>query len=273
MDTTHPDNEREMRARPGATPRPNRVPGRGGQAAHGSAATDHPGKWVASAQNRAGRDRLTQCLSTFLTRRGFALAGTSLVVALGNPAMTDAKKKRKKKKKSGSKNSNPTPAQPACSTACGSGQVCQNGSCICPNNAACARDCCASTETCIRGECCAHGQVCDGDCCGGDEVCANRSPGGAKGCCANPLVVRGETCCPTGSLSTRLNCGSYQCAYALSGTGPGGCDLWCKVGYEGAGCGPGVPGFPTGDPNRGCCCGQIASPGVCTYPIPGQIPG
>lgn len=277
METPLPEHEREMRARPLAAPRPDHKTGRDCQAALRAAANDLLDTPGTPAQSRTGIDRLTQFLSGFLTRRGFAQAGVGLALALGAEATADAKKKRKrnkrkKKSKPGSNNPNPTPTptDPACSPACEGGNSCQDGLCVCTSDVLCNQTCCALAEACVRGECCPNNRVCNSNCCDTGEVCENISPGGAKGCCSNPLVVRGETCCPTGSLSTRLNCGSYQCALALSGSGPGGCDLWCKVGYEGAGCGPGVPGFPAEDPGRGCCCNEIANPGVCTYPVPGN---
>lgn len=268
-----PENERDTRARPASAQRPVHDTRRESERIVGVATLERQREPVAPTLGRTGMDRLTQLLSAFLTRRGFAHAGAGLLVALGAATTADAKKKKKRKKKrrgTSRPKPTPTPTGPTCSPACEDGYSCSDGECVCPSTVLCNQACCSSDETCVRGACCSNTQVCAGNCCGSDETCHAISPGGAKGCCSNPLVVRGETCCPTGSLTTRLNCGSYQCAFALSGTGPGGCDLWCKVGFEGAGCGPGVPGFPAGDPGRGCCCAAIAEPGVCTYPVPGN---
>ena len=136
-----------------------------------------------------------------------------------------------------------------------------------PQDQSCQGDCCQAADACIRGACCPSTQVCSGTCCASGQHCANIVPGGVKGCCDQTLSIRGEVCCPTGTLNTVLNCGSYQCKAGLSGTGPGGCDLWCKVGYEGAHCAHGIPGLPDPlDPENHCCCVDVAHPDVCAYP-------
>lgn len=275
MEPTHPDNERDMWFRPAALPRPTREALHEPDSDHPAAPQERQRKPGNATQSHPGIDRLTQCLSAFLTRRGFAQAGTGLLLAVGAEATADAKKrkKRKGKKKKKGDTSKPTPtptttpAPVVCSPSCEKGLSCQNGTCMCASNVTCNAACCPSNASCVRGECCANSKVCAGNCCDADKACHNISPGGAMGCCSNPLVVRGETCCPTGSLTTRLNCGSYQCAYALSGSGPGGCDLWCKVGYEGGRCEHGLEGFPVpGAPDVGCCCGEILNGGTCAYP-------
>jgi hypothetical protein len=236
-------------------------------------------------------DRLTQFFARTHSRRRLRDIAAVIFGVIGLHAGADAKKrKKKKKKKRGNGNVVGT-----CTPACDDGYTCEKGVCACPNNVFCEGSCCAASDVCLEGDCCPNDQICDGvccpdgnscvrneccsnsrvcgtTCCEGSEVCANIVPGGIKGCCENPLTIRGETCCPTGSITTRLNCGSYQCKYALSGTGPGGCDLWCKVGSggEGAGCSRDIEGFPVpGDPEQQCCCGNPAHPGVCTYPVPG----
>jgi hypothetical protein len=240
-------------------------------------------------------DRLTQFLASAHSRRrigGMAaavLAGRGVHlpadIALGN------RKKRKKKKKKRNRNPGET-----CTPACGDGFACNNGVCACASNVICDDSCCAAGDVCLAGDCCPDDQACvgvccpDGNscvrneccsnsrecgttCCEGSEICANIVPGGIKGCCENTLTIRGETCCPTGSLSTRLNCGSYQCKYALSGTGPGGCDLWCRVGAggEGAYCARDIEGIPVPeDPDVECCC-TAGQPVACVYPVPNPI--
>lgn len=273
MEPAHAENTQDIRARPAASQRPAQETPHQDDRAHRVVTPGRLGEPGAPVQNRTGVGRLTQYLSAFVTRRGFAIAETGLLLALDAEATASAKRKRKrKKKKRGPSHPNPTPTppNPTCSPGCEHGYSCSEGECVCASDVLCDAGCCGADETCVRAECCPNTRVCAANCCNADEVCKTISPGGAKGCCTNPLVVRGENCCPTGSLETRLNCGSYQCAYALSGTGPGGCDLWCKVGVEGGMCGPGIPGFPAGDPGRGCCCGAIANPGVCTYPVPGN---
>lgn len=234
-------------------------------------------------------ERLTQFLAESRSRRRLVDVLAPALVAVGWGAGADARKRkrRKKKKKKGNGNAGGT-----CQPACADGYSCDAGVCTCRSNVICDERCCAAGEACLEAGCCADDQVCNGaccpeqnrcirnaccfetrvcngDCCENDEVCANIAPGNVKGCCDSPMTIRGEICCPTGSLQTRLNCGSYQCSAALSGTGPGGCDMWCKVGFEGTFCGPDIEGFPVpGEPNRACCCTEIAPELICVYPFP-----
>ena len=217
---------------------------------------------------RAGFDRLSQIVTSYFSRRAIGKWAAGLLVAGGFTGNAEAKKKRKKKKKNGAPNSPTSPGAPGptCTPVCSDGFTCTDGACVCAGPA-CNDTCCPADASCIRGECCPPTRVCDGNCCSNGQYCANIVPGGVKGCCSSPLSIRGETCCPTGSLATRLNCGSYQCNAGLSGTGPGGCDLWCKIGFEGSLCGPGVPGIPTGENNgRACCCTAVGTNGTCVWP-------
>jgi hypothetical protein len=210
------------------------------------------------SRERASFERLTQCLAIFFSRRGLGRLGVGLLVASGVVADAEAKKKHKHKKKP----KRPAPVPPASPVPPPPGPPSD------PTCNPCNTACCDAADSCIRGACCPATQVCSGNCCTSGQHCANIVPGGIKGCCDNPLSIRGETCCPTGRLETVLNCGSYQCKASLSGTGPGGCDLWCKIGYEGRRCDRDIEGFPNpNDPDVHCCCTDlIAEPGICIYP-------
>lgn len=163
-------------------------------------------------------------------------------------------------------------------------QRCNNGTC-CQNGVCCGNHCCLSSQVCCGGtECCdGHcagstccrrlGETCggDGDCCG-DAKCKSgtcRFCPTTSLCCEQPITVRGEQCCPTGSGNSYFcsvsQTRSYKCTYFLSGTGPGGCDVWCISGHEGGLCGPNVQGFPSpgSNPPQFCCC---TVQGACSYP-------
>jgi hypothetical protein len=154
--------------------------------------------------------------------------------------------------------------------------------------------CCAGpTQACSPGQCC-DGLNCEGtcckplgatcanadECCGDDTSCpsatrkctkscalsTNGSVRAAEECCDNPITIRGETCCPHGS-GNGYYCGRFHCNGYLTGTGPGGCDLWCDTTKEGSACGPGIPGIPTGENNgRACCCTAVGTNGQCVWP-------
>lgn len=147
--------------------------------------------------------------------------------------------------------------------ACGADGDCRPGS-ICP-----AGVCCKAPGTGCRttGECCfgaCAGGVCclqDGFFCGSNGECCSGVCGGDGKCQANPcpagqkrITVRGEQCCevPPANPGLGPTCGRFYCAFGVTGTGPGGCDLWCITNVEGAGCGP------DGHGGRQCCCQRLS---------------
>ena len=159
--------------------------------------------------------------------------------------------------------------QQALSTCCPAERVCHSradwGECCSPGQTCCDGRCCDAHETCAGDEeqgfhCCASDNVCDGQCCDVANACVDGQ------CCARTaLTIRDETCCPSGSGNNYV-CGRFRCHAYLTGSGPGGCDLWCDPSEEGSLCGPGVPGIPTGENNgRACCCNQPGT-STCLWP-------
>lgn len=144
------------------------------------------------------------------------------------------------------------PAQYCWGECCPAGQVCVNEKVCCPEDQACGDACCAEGEICVSGICrplCPAGETWHGGM-----------------CCAAPLTIRGETCCPTGGGNS-YHCGRFTCAYALSQSGPGGCDVWCafRDNEESAGCGPDLPGVPVpGAPQKCCCTAYLTA--TCVWP-------
>lgn len=175
----------------------------------------------------------------------------------------------------------------ACGSECCDG-LCVDGAC-CPAERTCGSVCCPAGEVCStmpgthyatccpaarvcpnaerpqESTCCAPNHTCcNGDCCAAGETCLPNAEFGER-CCANPITVRGEECCPHGSGNSYF-CGRFKCTYFLTGSGPGGCDLWCDSPEEGAYCGPGVPGVPTGEGNGRACCCNVPATATCVWP-------
>jgi hypothetical protein len=75
-----------------------------------------------------------------------------------------------------------------------------------------------------------------------------------------PLTIRGESCC-----QYLYSCGPFVCDAALSQSGPGGCDLWCRRPDEGGHCAHDIDGLPVPEePEQKCCCGVRS--GECVWP-------
>lgn len=164
---------------------------------------------------------------------------------------------------------------------CGENRVCCNGTCCpegtafcdlisggcCPPERTCAGICCAQGETCTNGSvCCSAERLCGDVCCPLGATCEGGVCQDVS--CDHPaglLTIRGETCCPSGG-GNNYNCGRFKCVFGLSGSGPGGCDVWCDLSEEGALCGPGVDGIPTGENNGRACCCTVPATSTCTWP-------
>lgn len=169
-----------------------------------------------------------------------------------------------------------------CDTACFDGECCPAkrtcGSVCCPEGEECSNPpdggnaaCCPTGRVCRSAEpnggttCCGPNHTCcNGDCCAANESCLPNAEFGER-CCANPITVRGEECCPHGSGNFYF-CGRFKCTAALTQTGPGGCDLWCAVPQEGSICGPGIDGIPTGEGNGRACCCNVPATSTCVWP-------
>lgn len=157
---------------------------------------------------------------------------------------------------------------PAESTCCPAARVCHSaddwGECCNPDQTCCDGRCCAADETCVGDEtgrrCCPTARVCDSTCCDVANACVDGQ------CCDRAaLTIRNETCCPSGSGNNYV-CGRFTCHQYLTGSGPGGCDLWCDSSEEGSLCGPDVEGIPTGEGNgRECCCIEPGT-STCLWP-------
>jgi hypothetical protein len=245
-------------------------------------------------------DRMVQSLALSPRRRFLqAIAGTTVAfLTHSSKHETLARKGKKKKRKPLNSRAKRKGLNQTCDgskSECEPGLECCKGFCkkrpgaLCEPEFGTGRDSTCCTGFCeIPGRCCAGpGKDCagaglpNGGCCNDGinfdlkceaGTCVERCPERAlraedpdDECCANPITVRGEQCCPRGSGNSYF-CGRFKCTAFLTGTGPGGCDLWCVVGAEGALCGPGVPGIPTGENNgRACCCTQ-AGTGTCVWP-------
>lgn len=155
-----------------------------------------------------------------------------------------------------------------------------DGSCGCPSGQKpCAGSCIPAGQCCVDGDC-PSGQVCHGGACQQTGCKAFGVTCGASGACCSgaclsnvcacpgggqPITVRGEQCCeqPPASVGLGPTCGPFVCAFAVTGKGPGGCDLWCDNRVEsGAGCGP------DGNGGRRCCCSPIGDPNGTTICVP-----
>jgi hypothetical protein len=172
--------------------------------------TDHsPAAW-----DRAGKAPTRRLLLG-------GLAASVLTTLLG--AEAEAKKKRKRKNK---KRGKPGKAG-TCSPACTGEKVCQDGSCVCPDDRSeCGDRCCPSGQFCSAGQCTAcvpdvAENICKGAVCG---VKAN-SCGAETSCgaCPGNHVCRGGVCvagvdCPPGTryckgvcLDDGLCCDDDEC--------------------------------------------------------------
>lgn len=146
------------------------------------------------------------------------------------------------------------------------------GMCCKPEQTCCDDQCCDPDRPCCNGQCCDVGQACiNGSC---ERSCPQRSRGSVSAdadCCANPLTIRGEACCPQGDLDTHdYACGPFRCHKPLSGTGPGACDLWCNAEagestWSGGTVDHGIP--VPGVPGVYWCCAVSSPTGlVCVWP-------
>ncbi len=177
-----------------------------------------------------------------------------------------------------------------CDNACGDGESCTGGSCICDADC-CADDDCGTGEVCDGGACtcateCCHDDDCpgmgrcDGDgfcecifaCCVDDdcpgletcddgyceceqECCEDSDCPGFKECQGGSCVCDHPVCCHAGDCPSGMDCSHYQECIELDGECDNTCDCTlgqqCSGGADGGDCRSGLPG-PL--PHESECC-------------------
>jgi hypothetical protein len=179
-------------------------------------------------------DSLSRTLTDARSRRGALAALLGSPLGLFGFAETAAKKKRKKKKKKKS----PVRCTPQCAgkvcgddgcgatcgVACGGGQVCQDGRCVCANGGVpCLSRCCAPGQVCLDNASCAT--VCMGETCPAGCSCSFASVEGPQHCgalvsdCGQfPQECTSTAQCPPGQHCQETTCpGNPKRCFPLCG--------------------------------------------------------